>query len=126
MFTFRTSITLSVMAFVAVLAALLIIVQFWTFRMAAEEAASARMDAASAETLGRLRNEISQIALLVHVLSSSSSVADSDERSEVGPAIPRCEFPRAASTDEISNQIWSSKKPSKTMRFQGLVVWLRG
>ncbi|MCC8960976.1 hypothetical protein H8A95_01290 [Bradyrhizobium sp. Pear76] len=88
MFTFRTSITFAVMAFVAALAGLLIFIQFWTLRLAAEEAASARMDAASAETLGRLQNEISKITSLVHVLSSSSSVADSEERSEVGPAIP--------------------------------------
>jgi adenylate cyclase len=76
------------MAFVTALAALLIFLQFWTFHVAAREAASARMDAASAETLGRLQNEISGVTSLVHVLSSSSSVADSDERSEVGRAIP--------------------------------------
>ncbi len=52
MFTFRTSITFAVMAFIAALAALLIFIQFWTFHLAAKEAASARMDAASAETLG--------------------------------------------------------------------------
>lgn len=77
MFTFRTSITFAVMAFIAALAGLLIFIQFWTLRLAVEEAASARMDAASAETLGRLQNEISKITLLVHVLSTSSSVADS-------------------------------------------------
>ena len=87
-FTFRTSITLAVMTFIAALAGLLIFIQFWTFRLAANEAASARMDAASAETLGRLRNEISKITSLVYVLSTSSSVADSDERSQIGPAIP--------------------------------------
>src|SRR5579864_346739 len=88
MLTFRTSITLAVMTFVAAVAGLLILIQFATFRLAAQEAASARMDAASAETLGRLRNEISEVASIVDVLASSSSVADSDERSEVGPAIP--------------------------------------
>ena len=88
MLTFRTSITFAVMAFIAALAGLLIFIQFWTFRLAAEEAASARMDAASAETLGRLGNEIARITSLVQVLSSSSSVADSDERSEAGRAIP--------------------------------------
>jgi adenylate cyclase len=76
------------MAFVTALAALLIFIQFWTFHIAVKEAASARMDAASAETLGRLQNEISKITLLVHVLASSSSVADSNERSEAGRAIP--------------------------------------
>jgi adenylate cyclase len=87
-FTFRTSITFAVMAFIAALAGLLIFIQFWTFRLAAKEAASARMDTASAETLGRLRNEITQVTSIVDVLSSSSSIADSDERSEIGPAIP--------------------------------------
>src|SRR5690242_18149781 len=87
-FTFRTSITLAVMTFVTALAGLLIFIQFWTFRLAAQEAASARMDAASAETLGRLRSEISEVTSIVDVLSSSSSVADSDERSENGRAIP--------------------------------------
>jgi hypothetical protein len=36
-----------------------------------------------------------------------------------------CRF-HSASTSEISDQVQSSKKPSKTMRFQGLDVWLRG
>ncbi len=36
-----------------------------------------------------------------------------------------CRF-HDASTNEISNQNPSSKKPSKTIRFQGLDVWLRG
>ena len=48
MFTFRTSITVAVMVFVGALAALLILIQFKTFRLATEEAASAYMDAASA------------------------------------------------------------------------------
>lgn len=88
MFTFRTSITFAVMAFIAAVAGLLIFIQFWTFRLAAGEAASTRMDAAVAETLGRLRNEISQVTSIVDVLSSSSSVADANERSEVDRAIP--------------------------------------
>jgi adenylate cyclase len=88
MLTFRTSITLAVISFIAALAMLLIFIQFWTLHIATKEAASARMDAASAETLGRLRHEISDIASVVHVLSSSSSVADSDDRSEVGRAVP--------------------------------------
>jgi adenylate cyclase len=88
MFTFRTSITFAVMAFIAAVAGLLIFIQFWTFHLATKEAASGRMDAAGAETLGRLRNEISEVTSIVDVLSSSSSVADSDERSEVGRAIP--------------------------------------
>src|SRR5437868_14699519 len=87
-FTFRTSITFAVMTFVTALAGLLIFIQFWTFRLAAGEAASARMNAASAETLGHLRKEIAEVTSIVDVLSTSSSVSDSDKRSEVGPAIP--------------------------------------
>jgi len=88
MFTFRTSITVALMTFITALAGLLIFVQVLTFRLAAKEAASARMDSASTEMLGRMRNEISGVTSVVDVLSSSSSVADSDERSEVGCAIP--------------------------------------
>ena len=36
-----------------------------------------------------------------------------------------CRF-HDASTNEISDRNPGSNKPSKTMRFQGLVVWLRG
>ena len=46
------------------------------------------MDAASTKALGRLHGELNTIASLVNVLATSSSVADSDERSETGPAIP--------------------------------------
>jgi adenylate cyclase len=46
------------------------------------------MDATSAKALGRLRTEIATMASLVHVLATSSSVADSNERTETGPAIP--------------------------------------
>ena len=88
MFTFRAFITFAVMAFITALAVLLIFIQFWTFHLAARETAVAQMDGASAKTLGRLQNEISKIASLVRVLSTSSSVADSDQRFEAGNAIP--------------------------------------
>src|SRR5207244_11873239 len=88
MFTFRASITFTVMAFVLALAALLIVIQARTLRAATEEAASAYMDAASTKALGRLHGELNAIASLVNVLATSSSVADSDERSETGRAIP--------------------------------------
>jgi phosphomannomutase len=39
--------------------------------------------------------------------------------------LPSCRF-HGASTSKISSQIESSKKPSKTMRSQGLKIWLRG
>ena len=88
MFTFRASITLTVMAFVLALAALLIAIQARTLRSATEEAASAYMDAASTKALGRLQGELTAISSLVNVLATSSSVADSNERSETGRAIP--------------------------------------
>jgi adenylate cyclase len=87
MFTFRTSITCAVMAFVVALAILLIAIQERSLHWATKEAASAYMDATSARALGRLQTEITTIASLVHVLATSSSVADSNERTETGPAI---------------------------------------
>jgi adenylate cyclase len=88
MFTFRTSITVAVMAFIIALAGLLIAIQIRALRWATEEAASAYMDATSTKALGRLQTEITAIASLVHVLATSSSVADSNERTETGRAIP--------------------------------------
>jgi adenylate cyclase len=88
MFTFRASITFAVMAFVLALTALLIAIQVRSLRWATHEAASAYMDAASTKALGRLQGELNTITSLVNVLATSSSVADSDERSETGRAIP--------------------------------------
>jgi len=88
MFTFRASITLAVMTFVVALAGLLIAIQVRSLHWATREAASAYMDAASTKALGRLQGELNTIASLVNVLATSSSVADSDERSETGRAIP--------------------------------------
>jgi adenylate cyclase len=88
MLTFRTSITFAVMAFIVALAVLLIAIQVRALRWATQEAASAYMDATSAKAFGRLQTEITAIASLVHVLASSSSVADSNERTETGRAIP--------------------------------------
>ena len=55
MFTFRTSLTFAVMAFIVALAVLLIAIQILALRWATHEAASAYMDATSAKALGRLR-----------------------------------------------------------------------
>jgi adenylate cyclase len=88
MFTFRTSITFAVMAFIVTLAALLIAIQARSMRLATQEAASAYMDATSAKVLGRLQAELATISSLVNVLATSSSVADSNERSETGRAVP--------------------------------------
>jgi adenylate cyclase len=88
MLTFRTSITFAVMAFIVALTALLIAIQVRALHWATQEAASAYMDATSTKALGRLQTEITAIASLVNVLATSSSVADSNERTETGPAIP--------------------------------------
>ncbi|HLG85016.1 MAG TPA: adenylate/guanylate cyclase domain-containing protein [Bradyrhizobium sp.] len=88
MFTFRTSITFAVMAFVVALATLLIAIQARALRWATQDAASAYMDATSTKAFGRLQTEMTTIASLVHVLATSSGVADSNERSETGRAIP--------------------------------------
>jgi adenylate cyclase len=88
MFTFRTSITFAVMAFIVTLAALLIAIQARSMRLATQEAASAYMDATSGKVLGRLQGELATMSSLVNVLATSSSVADSNERSETGRAVP--------------------------------------
>jgi adenylate cyclase len=87
-FTFRTSITFAVMAFIVTLAALLIAIQIRSMRLATQEAASAYMDATSSKVLGRLQSELANVSSLVNVLATSSSVADSNERSETGRAVP--------------------------------------
>jgi adenylate cyclase len=76
------------MAFIFALAALLIAIQVRSLRLATQEAASAYMEATSTKVLGRLQSEITAVGSLVRVLATSSSVADSNERTEVGRAIP--------------------------------------
>jgi adenylate cyclase len=88
MFTFRTSITFAVMAFIVALTALLIAIQVRALHWATQEAASAYMDATSTKAFGRLQAELTAITSLVNVLATSSSVADSNERTETGRAIP--------------------------------------
>jgi adenylate cyclase len=86
MLTFRIAITAAVMAFITALAACLIFIQIATFHSAARAAASAAMDAASANTLSRLEAEISELGTLVRVLSSNPALANSDDRTEVDDA----------------------------------------
>src|SRR5215470_14783515 len=88
MLTFRASITLALTAFVVALGTLLTVIQTRALRSATQDAASAYMDATSAKAFGRLRTEVTAIASLVHVLATSSSIADSNERTESGRAIP--------------------------------------
>ena len=87
MLTFRIAITAAVMAFITALTACLIFIQLATFHAAARAAASAAMDAASANTLNRLAADVSELSSFVRVLSSNPSLADSEDRSEEDDAI---------------------------------------
>jgi adenylate cyclase len=75
------------MAFVTALTACLIFIQIATFHAAARAAASAAMDAASANTLSRLEADVSELNTLVRVLSSNPSLANADERSAADDAV---------------------------------------
>jgi adenylate cyclase len=72
MLTFRIAITAAVMAFIVALGACLIFIQIATFHAAAKAAASAAMDAASANTISRLEADVSGLSSLVRVLSTKS------------------------------------------------------
>ena len=87
MLTFRIAITAAVMAFITALTVCLVFIQLATFHAAARAAASAAMDAASANTLSRLEADVSELSSFVRVLSSSPSLADSEDRSEEDDAI---------------------------------------
>src|SRR6202048_4196527 len=87
MLTFRIAITAAVMAFVTALTACLIFIQIAPFHAAARAAASAAMDAASANTLSRLEAEGAELSTLVGGLSVGPFLGDSDDRSEVDGAI---------------------------------------
>jgi adenylate cyclase len=76
-----------VMAFIIVLAACLIFIQIATFRASARAAASAALDAASANTLSRLETDVTELSSLLRVLSTNPSLTDTDDRSEVDGAI---------------------------------------
>jgi adenylate cyclase len=87
MVTFRIAITAAVMGFVTALAACLLFIQIATFHAAARAAASAAMDAASANTLNRLEADVSGLDSMVRVLATDPSLADSDQRSVDDAAI---------------------------------------
>jgi adenylate cyclase len=87
MLTFRIAITAAVLAFVTALTACLIFIQIATFHAAARAAASAAMDAASANTLSRLGADVAELSTLVRALSASPFLSDSDDRSEADGAV---------------------------------------
>ena len=85
--TFRIAITAAVMAIITALIASLTFIQLETFHAAARAAASAAMDAASANTLNHLEAQVSELSAVVRMLSSNPALADSDDRSETDDAI---------------------------------------
>jgi adenylate cyclase len=88
MFTFRASITFTVMSFVLGARSASDCNPGADAALPRRGAASAYMDAASTKALGRLHGELKSVSSLVNVLATSSSLADSNERSETGRAIP--------------------------------------
>lgn len=82
MLSFRIAITGAVIAFIAVLAACLIVIQIVTFDASAKAAASAGMDAASANTLGRLEADVAALSSLVRILAIHPSLAEVDDDNE--------------------------------------------
>jgi adenylate cyclase len=85
--TFRTTVTLAVMALITSLALCLILVQYLALRAATQEAASAYMDATTTTTVDALRAELVEIGGIVRVLATNPFLADSDDRSEIGGAV---------------------------------------
>jgi adenylate cyclase len=75
------------LAIVSALASCLIVIQIISFRAATREAASAFMDAASANALNRLEAQVSELAAVIRILSINPFLAGSDDRSEVGGAV---------------------------------------
>ena len=87
MLTFRIAITAAVLAFVTALTACLIFIQIATFHAAARAAASGAMDAASGNTLSRLKADVGELSTLVRVLSASPFLSNSEGMSETDGAV---------------------------------------
>jgi len=85
--TFRTTITLAVLALSTSLAVCLIFLQFLAMRAATEEAAGAYMDATTAATVEMLQAQLAAIGGMIRVLATNPFLANSDDRSEVGGAV---------------------------------------
>ena len=85
--SFRTTITLAVLGLITALALCLIAVQLVVFHAAAKASASAYMDAASAKSLTRLEEQVSELNTVIRILATSPFLADNDDRSEVGGAV---------------------------------------
>jgi adenylate cyclase len=75
------------MAFVAVLAGCLIVIQIATFEASAKAAASAAMDAASANTLSRLDADVAALSSLVRILAINPSLTEVGDRGQLDGAV---------------------------------------
>src|SRR5262249_8682777 len=102
---------------IAVLAACLIVIQIATFEVSAKAAASAAMDAASANTLGRLEADVAALSSLIRILAMHPSLMEANDRREVEDAVTLSkaalrEFPQ---TDSIhvgfENGGWLQVRP---------------
>ena len=87
MLTFRIAITAAVLAFVTALTVCLILIQIATFHAAARATASGAMDAASGNTLSRLKADMAELSTVVRVLSASPFLSDSEDMSETDGAV---------------------------------------
>jgi len=81
MMTFRIAITTAVMAIITTLAFGLILIQAATIRAAATGAAYSAMDFASANTVGRLEADISEMSTVVRVLAAERALKSPSSQS---------------------------------------------
>ena len=84
--TFRLTLTASVMLIIGALAALLILVQDRTLKLATEEAATSTMDSVSARTTTLLREQIANLSRATRTLSISPSLTEPSELDVGSPA----------------------------------------
>ena len=86
--TFRLTLTAWVMLMIGALAALLILVQDRTLKLATEETAKSTMDGVSARTTTLLREQIANLARATRTLSISPSLTEPSELDVGSPALP--------------------------------------
>ena len=84
--TFRLTLTAWVMLMIGALAALLILVQDRTLKLATEEAAKSTMDGVSARTTTLLREQVANLARATRTLSISPSLTEPSELDAGSPA----------------------------------------
>ena len=84
--TFRLTLAAWVMLMIGALAALLILVQDRTLKLATEEAATSTMDGVSARTTTLLRGQVANLARATRTLSISPSLTEPSELDAGSPA----------------------------------------